>query len=276
MQLWHNGESCAGFSLRLPDYAIRFWLNCFEKAITQCPIGKFLDIGAGDGRLSQLLLHKYSPNGVAVEVQVNKEKWNNILTQYPTLELKVGLIQDWLTKFQGKYLFDLIILIEVFEHIPPEEIPSLLKNLYEILAINGMIFITTPNRITQGPAELSPIWHEKQPYGHYKHYTYEEIKNILLNAGFSIEWHTFECHWIKTIFYNKLFYPLSRLDSRLTHSRKIPYLLRKIYYFSTSPIFWIARVFFWISAHIIYYIEKNYGTQNSSATIMLLAKKVHE
>ncbi len=273
MEVWREGKSCAGFSSRLPDYAIYFWLKCFEKAITLSPKGKFLDIGAGDGRLSQLLLHQYSQEGVAIEVQVNQEKWDPILKQYPGFELKAGLCQDWLKKLQGTYVFDFVILIEFFEHLPPEEALPFLKQLNKVIANNGMLFLTTPNRIVQGPAEQSPIWHEKQPYGHHKHYTYQELKDLLARAGFSIQWHGFECHWIKTKFYNKLFYPISKLDARLSGSQKLPAWLRKTYSFVTIPVVLAIRAFFWTLAKAIYFVEKNYGNQNSSGTIMLLAQQ---
>jgi 2-polyprenyl-3-methyl-5-hydroxy-6-metoxy-1,4-benzoquinol methylase len=274
MQLWRKGESCAGFSQRLPDYAIRFWIKSFEEAIARCSVGKFLDIGAGNGRLSQLLISEYNPAGTAIEVQIDHTIWNKILKKHTGLKLKQGLLQSLVNQLKdGK--FNLAILVEVFEHIPPKDILTFLSNLNSVLTNDGMIFLTTPNRIAQGPAEQSKAWHEKQPYGHYKHYTYTELKDILTEAGFAIEWSAYECHWIKTTFYNKLFYPISRLDARLMNSNKLPVTLRTIYKYTTIPAILGIRSISWTIAQFVYFIEKYFGSQNTSATIMLLAKKQH-
>ena len=273
MQLRKKDKIQAGFSTRLPDYAIRFWLDSLEQALSRCSKGCFLDIGAGDGRLSNLLLHTYSPCGMAVEIQVNKKSWDPILKKFPNFCLKEGLLQDISHTLKNQTPFTLVILAEVFEHIPPTEVSHFLSQLYNIMAPDGKIFLTTPNKIVQGPAELSHIWHEKQPYGHFKHYTLKELETVFSQAGFIMEWHGYECHNIKKMLYNKVFYPISRLDGRLLNSHKIPLLLRYFYYFISLPFLLLLKGFFWFIAKVIYFIEKRFSNEQTAGTIMVLFKK---
>ncbi len=81
------------FSPRMPDYGIKFWLENLEKSIEYIPQKTFLDIGAGQGRLS-VLLANFFENGISVEVDCNKEKWDKILSQNKNLKLAQGLIQN--------------------------------------------------------------------------------------------------------------------------------------------------------------------------------------
>lgn len=274
LQLWKQGSVCAGFSPRLPDYAIRYWLDHLEKALPKKSARSFLDIGAGDGRLSLLLLHAYSPQGVAIEVQVNKKAWQKAFSHYGRFELREGLLQDIVDQFQGNQTFDFILLAEVFEHIPPADVPAFLQALAQVLSPHGTIFLTTPNRVVQGPAEQSAVWHEKEPYGHHKHYTVAEIAELFKQVGLEVVQRDFECHNVKSILYNKWFYPISRLDARLLHSPKLPAFLRTMYRYLSAPIILLLRACFWILAQLVYMIEKRYSNEKTGATMMLCIKKM--
>jgi len=60
--------------------------------------------------------------------------------------------------------FDIITLIEVLEHIPPDKIKYLIKTCYEKLNNDGVIIISVPT-----------INNKNIPEKHYKHYDYEEL-----------------------------------------------------------------------------------------------------
>lgn len=272
MDLWKRGSINAGFSPRIPDYANRLWLEQFQKALPKTTEKNFLDIGAGDGRLSQLLLHTYSPQGTALEVQVNPESWEHILKQFPLFELKIGLLQNIMGELVTKKVFSFILLAEVFEHIHPADVPQFLIQLKPLLARDGRIFLTTPNRVGQGPAETSDQWHERQPWGHWKHYTLQELTDIFKNAGFTITHHTLECNHTKTLLYNKWFYPISRLDGRLLSTKKLPNILKNIYKHTSLPFIWIVKAIFWALAQVVYAVEKRFNTEANTETVMITLK----
>jgi 2-polyprenyl-3-methyl-5-hydroxy-6-metoxy-1,4-benzoquinol methylase len=273
LRLWQQGYGNAGFSPRLPDYATRYWLDQLQAAVAHPLIRSFLDIGAGDGRLSMLLLSTTQAQGAAVEVAFDDRAWQPITSAYPQFELHRGLLQDYVASCQGKRQFDLVLLAEVFEHIPPSDIPLFLKHLYTMVADGGKVFLTTPNRVVMGPAEQSPIWHEREPYGHHKHYTYQELAALLSAAGFVVEWHCFECHRFKSWLYNRWLYPLSRLDARLLFSKKIPAPMRTVYRWLSLPAIGLARAWFWLLAQAVYVVEKRLSNERTAQTMMLVIKK---
>lgn len=92
--LWKKENLNSGFSYRLPDYAIQYWPENLEKTILSTPQKNFLDIGAGNGRLSNLLLNTFYISGAAIEINADKQVWKNILKQYTNFSLHKGLLQD--------------------------------------------------------------------------------------------------------------------------------------------------------------------------------------
>ncbi|MFH0898567.1 MAG: class I SAM-dependent methyltransferase, partial [bacterium] len=227
-----------GFSHRLPDYATKYWLDQFEHCITTIKGSKknFLDIGAGSGRLSTLLLNTYFSQGAAIEVQVDHTIWKPLLQKHPGLKLYEGLLQDRIQDLISNHTtFDFIVLAEVFEHIPLCDVNGFLQALKKLLSDDGKIFLTTPNAVVLGPAEKSHMWHKRQPYGHHKHYTLKEMKEILEHHGFEITRHTFEGNIVKKHRYNRFFYPAARWDQKLLTTKKLPAIARKIYHICSSP-----------------------------------------
>jgi 2-polyprenyl-3-methyl-5-hydroxy-6-metoxy-1,4-benzoquinol methylase len=269
--LWQQENINSGFSYRLPDYAIQYWLENLEKTILSTQQKNFLDIGAGNGRLSLLLLNTFYNSGAAIEVDADKDIWKNILEKNPTFTFHEGFLQDKFEELKDKK-FDLIMLSEVFEHVPPTDIPKFLAKLYQVLSDDGRIFLTTPNFVTQGPAEKSPLWHEKSPYGHHKHYSLQELHKILEKFGFQIERSTFECNKFK-IFYNKQFYKTARLDSKFLSSKKISRILKTSYQLFSTPLLLGIKSYFWLLSKLIYLSERKWNTEKRSMTIILSIKK---
>jgi hypothetical protein len=271
---FNNGILSTGFSPRFPDYAEKYKLFLLEHALSYVPKNCFLDIGAGSGRLSVLLISNYFTKGIALEVVPDKSIWNYILQQHKSLILMPGLLQEMLPIFiKDNIKVDFIILSELFEHIPLKDIDTFIINLTQILSDTGKIYLTTPNSIVQGAAEKSSRWYEKQPYGHHKHYNLKELESLFSNYGFKIDWHSFESSYIKRHLYNKLFYKTSRLDQKLLESKKLPLIIRKIYKAVSYPIILPIKLFFWILAQLVYWCEQKFNSENNSETIVLQISK---
>lgn len=261
-----------GFSRRLPDYATQFWFDHLEQVVHQSSKKRFLDIGAGSGRLS-VLLSSFFESGTALEIDIDQEQWKTVLNTYKNIELYEGLLQEIVPALSRQNHFDLIIMAEVFEHIPLGDISDFLKIVKNLLSHDGRIFLTTPNAITQGPAETSSLWHEKQPWGHHKHYTYKELKKILWDHGFEIESCSFECNKVKKNVYNKLYYPTARLDNKLMSSKKIPHFLRRVYTSCSWPFIVAGRTLFWSIAKFLRSYEQRYNNEQNSLTMIIVARK---
>lgn len=268
-----RGEFETGFSGRIPDYGIKLWLNNLEKTLKDSPKGAFLDIGAGQGRLSALLASSGFKKGFALEVDVDKTKWQKILQQHKNLELLEGFLQDNIHRIPQDKSIDFVMLAEVFEHIPPSDVEPFIDALSQILRVGGKIFLTTPNFVVQGPAEKSKCWHEIQPYGHHKHYSLKELIDIFEQKNFKVEWHNFESGKLKRRIYNRLFYPICRLDQKFLTSKKMPVVAQKIYKYMSWPFIFSARSFFYLLAQIINRVEKRTNSETNSETIILILRK---
>jgi SAM-dependent methyltransferase len=233
----------------------------------------FLDIGAGDGRLTSLLLsYDKSSHGTAIEVRTKLDIWQSILdSNVGRLVQLDGLLQEHLKQLSD---FNFIILSEVFEHIPLNDVPNFLTDLNRVTKKGGYVYLTTPNRKVQGPAEDSPLWHEIEPYGHYKHYTLHELKTLLMSASFEIVETNFECNIRKLNLFNKWYYPIARFDGRILDSKKIPNWIKSIYKIITIPLTEIIKIIFKSLGNLVYKIEKNENNENNASTIIILAKKI--
>lgn len=122
---------------------------------------KILDAGCGDGRMSFEISKK---SGEIFGIDYSKKAINFAKILAPKVKFLVSDIKK--TPFATAF-FDKIILVEVLEHIPPKEIPSVLKELKRILKKNGEIILTVPTK-------LRPLIPK-----HHQHFSENQIKEIL-------------------------------------------------------------------------------------------------
>lgn len=271
LKLWKQGVVGKGFSSRLPDYATRTWFEYFQKALLPHNKGAFLDIGAGDGRLSLVLLASGYQQGAALEVCVDRDAWSYILSNYPNFFLYEATLQEVMTRLDRA--FDAVIIAEVFEHIPPNDIPSFLNQLSRVVTPGGVVFLTTPNFHVQGPAQQSSLWHERYAYGHYYHYTQQELKKLFDQAGFDIKSCNFECHKLKKTLYDRCFYSASRWDARLSCSQRLPCWFKYAYRCISSPFIMLLRLYFKALACALFLVERYSSKEQTAATIIITARK---
>lgn len=177
-------HSCAGKSL--PDLTHKLTMNRINQATNLCDIrNNFIDIGAGNGYNAIALSHIFN-KGTIVEVEMeaqNKErasKFNN-----------VTIFGDLIEKYDsGEEKFDFVLLADIFEHIP--DINSFIDKIAKIQTENGVVYMMTPNPIFCGPAPESNLSVIYKHQGHIKHYTSQEIINIMKKRGYELIFHFYE------------------------------------------------------------------------------------
>ena len=104
--------------------------------------------------------------------------------------------------------FDVILAIEVLEHISPSKLFKLYADIHKLLKTNGKFIITVP--INEGLEKM-----RTNPSAHVRDYSSSIIKKELELNGFTIE-NTFE------LFAFSKFYPMKQLLSKIFKNRWKP------------------------------------------------------
>lgn len=158
---------------------------------------KFLsicDIGTGDGRFAKELTECF-PDRKVYGLDYSERAINLARGLNPPLKfIRADILNDAI-----KEKFDVLSLIEVFEHIPIEEAEGFVLALHGLLSKNGILLVTVP--------------HINQPLTskHYQHFTSLSLKTCF-KSYFSVEEEVFfekPGHWrvyiIRRLMKNKLF-----------------------------------------------------------------------
>jgi SAM-dependent methyltransferase len=119
-----------------------------------------LDAGCGDGRLCyELKTERVKLVGVDLS--------DRALAFARVFNPEVEFFRQDLKHLSLPHKFHAIIMIESLEHIAPEEIPEVLRNLSDVLRNDGKLIITVPSMAQS----LEPK--------HYQHFSRESLGNIL-------------------------------------------------------------------------------------------------
>lgn len=168
------------------------------------PIGKILDLGAGEGALSALL-NEMGFEVFACDISPNNFKLKNIQCKY--CDLNSGVLP------YEKEFFDYVICVEVIEHI---ENPYQLVRMTKLtLKDGGILIITTPNIMNINSRIRFAVrgWFSFFNENYDKHINpipFWELKRILLKNNFVIKKITtnkFIKKSIKNIIF-QVFYPV--------------------------------------------------------------------
>lgn len=151
--------------------------------------------------ISEWILKEYNRNEILLDLGVGKGYIETLI--YPKLRGKIKLVgtdittktltelrrnfPDW-TFIKSKLFplsfttnsFDLILLLEVLEHIKPSETFRVLKEIYRVLKTDGVFIMSVP--INEGLEEMFP----DNPNQHLRVYSEELIRFELETVGFKI------------------------------------------------------------------------------------------
>lgn len=138
--------------------------------------GEILEVGAGIGNLTKLLLEKGEVTAIDYKISyLNKLKKIKVLGRRP----KVG----WGDIEKGRYFFsnksfDCVVCTNVLEHI--EDDLAALKNIFKLLKRGGRLILLVPfSQFAYGEIDKG--------LGHYRRYSKGEIEDKIKKAGFKLE-----------------------------------------------------------------------------------------
>lgn len=140
--------------------------------------GRILDIGCGSYPyflVSTKFKKKYG-------IDPNTVNAKNIRD----IELKKQTLGKGKLQYKDNF-FDVVVMLAVFEHLPYEDIPYILKEVNRILKKNGIFIITTPAPWSDKLLHLSARWHlisSEEIHEHKHNLPKKTIASLMLRAGF--------------------------------------------------------------------------------------------
>ncbi len=174
----------------------RLWhLSKFERVLDYLPKGtqgSLLDVGCFAGSFLSLVPQERFPRQLGVDILAPQVEYARARYGTPFREFRhirsIERLQDLSEQF------DCVTLIEVIEHLSPDEVRLLLAHLSRLLAPGGRLVITTPNYASSWPVletvleRVSDVKYEEQ---HVTKFTYFDVERKLrdLYPPFASEFH---------------------------------------------------------------------------------------
>jgi 2-polyprenyl-3-methyl-5-hydroxy-6-metoxy-1,4-benzoquinol methylase len=168
---------------------------------------RLLDFGCGDGRLIRELVNNYSEvEAIGIDSSQRALLFANALLYNVS---NVSFFQK-LSDIDSKLLpVDMIVAMEVLEHIRPAEVKSVINDFRYALNPDGFLIVTVPTTNT-------PV-HKK----HYQHFSIESFKMITSEAFVCVDYkylHQSGKMWelVRRMIANRIFIANSKLLLHLT------------------------------------------------------------
>jgi 2-polyprenyl-3-methyl-5-hydroxy-6-metoxy-1,4-benzoquinol methylase len=144
--------------------------------------GRLLDVGCGPGTF----IGNYLGDGEALGVDLSQAQIDYANRHYSTGSHRFSA-QSIASLVEAGERFDTITMIELLEHLPPDDATALLVQARSLLSTNGTLIMTTPNYrslwpiIEWGVNLLSPVSYEQQ---HINKYNRARLARHLTDAGY--------------------------------------------------------------------------------------------
>ncbi len=160
-------------------------LNRLKRSVPSGNI-RILDAGSGFGQYSYRLSRIFSDSNIK-GIDIKKEQIDDCNQFFTSIGLHEKIVFEYadLTTFTEPYNYDLIISVDVMEHIKEDEI--VFSNFHKSLRNNGMLLISTPS--DQGGSDTDDHNHNSVTGFIEEHvrdgYGVRDITEKLHRAGFS-------------------------------------------------------------------------------------------
>lgn len=178
----YSHEPCSGYWFKSEDYV----LNKITSKHLRHKNGNLLDIGCGDGRLSDKM-YVYFENITAIDP--DKKRINNAKKLIkPNLLKKTKLIADDFLHVNLPFnYYDCIICCHIIQHIPDDYLENWFKKIRQLLKPGGLLVLMTS--ITSANSDVFAITNEKMYWKEVDKSTFESSYNRhnLIGRQFSLK-----------------------------------------------------------------------------------------
>lgn len=138
---------------------------------------KILDLGIGRGKVEDILYRKFGNEISIFGSDITLKTLKKLKDKYPFW----NFTKQKLSKLSFKSnQFDRVFLLEVLEHINPDETFSILNEVNRVMKTDGEFVISVP--VNEGLEEMYP----SNPNSHLRVYSEELLKFELNHCGFKV------------------------------------------------------------------------------------------
>lgn len=162
------------------EYAVHPMADARERIIASRVEGNLniLNIGVGRGNLEQKLWGKFNEKLKYYGTDITPKTINNLKKCFPKWNFLIGKPTE--LPFSSSF-FDQAMLLEVLEHIKPNETFKMLKEVNRVCKPNARFILSVP--VNEGLVEMLP----DNPNSHMRLYTEQLVSFELLSSGFVID-----------------------------------------------------------------------------------------
>lgn len=167
---------------------------------------KFIEIGAGNGHVSEIFL-KNGFEGIGIDMNSNSNEVNKSLNLKYVSQSKYEISnQNFFEIDFGSNKYNVIISSMVIEHMNPDEVGQYMEKVKSLLSDDGII-------ITVVPANQKYWGIEDEIAGHYKRYSRKCFEHIAQEHSFDISYYAFLTYPLSNILYNLSNFLIKRYES---------------------------------------------------------------
>ena len=192
------------FSDDLQLFPMEKWrLNLVVNKLLQCD-KKILHLGCGSGKLERLLIKKCGVKVNLTSTDITIKTLRKLKDELP----QVNFVKTRLEKLPfGKSSFDVVVLLEVLEHIKPDNTFKVLKEVNRVLSLGGLFVVSVP--LNEGLEKILP----SNPNSHMRIYTTSILFAELRLSGFKV------VRYFQASAFHKFFYA-KHVINRIFHFRQ--------------------------------------------------------
>ena len=160
-------------------------VRMFLQGTPEQPI-RTLDCGCGNAFFAYHAVKRHSRcTGITIHEweKRNCEEMRAFLGMTPEeLEIRVANLATLADQPAERERYDQVLFLDVIEHIL--EAGAALRQIHTLLAVDGLVFITTPNRDWQGNASRIRVTRHEDGWHIRNGYTFEQLESLLDENGF--------------------------------------------------------------------------------------------
>jgi len=142
--------------------------------------GNVLDIGFGSGVLEKIIYSNHSSNVNLTGIDISEESVRNCKIRFPKWKF-IRMDVNEVNKLNEK--FDLVIMLEVLEHISPKFTFGTLSKIFKLLNKDGQLILSVP--LNEGLEDM--INSGTNPNAHVRVYSFEILRRELILSGFRVD-----------------------------------------------------------------------------------------